>query len=212
MSDFLRLERRAAKDAAEEFLRACESGDVDAFWTAADRVAEAGDGWLSAFRKLISKGRPVSQEIQNAFQQFWIQSKDFPRRIGNDRVLCDAVRILLPPYHGPGLLLYRGTTAGERRRRTYGLSWSDDLISAEDFARRCSADDGIVLETLAPPDAILAAIRYSKPFDASEIEQVKHESPNAAIHEYHHEREYVIDRRHLGPVSVVRRVSQNISQ
>lgn len=213
MSDFLRFERREAKDAANEFLRACESGAVDALETAAHRIADTADGWLFTFRKLVNGGRPVSQQIQGAFQQFWIQSKGLPRRVGNHRVLCDAVRILLPPYHGPGLHLYRGTNAAERRRRTYGLSWSDDLGSAELFARRYSeADDGIVLGTLAPPDAIVAAIRYPKPFDAVEIEQLKRDHPNAVIHEYHHEHEYVVDRRHLNSVRVVRRISQDINR
>jgi len=63
----------------------------------------------------------------------------------------------------------------------------------------------VLLETLAPPAAIICAVDYPEPATQDEIEKLKREHPNADFDEFHEEREYVIDRRHLNAVIVVRR-------
>ena len=65
----------------------------------------------------------------------------------------------------------------------------------------------MLLETVASPDAIICAVDYPQPPTAHEVASVRKEHPNISIDDlqFHEEREYVIDRRLLGTVTVVRR-------
>ncbi|CAN7617477.1 hypothetical protein LJR255_004627 [Pararhizobium sp. LjRoot255] len=86
------------------------------------------------------------------------------------------------------MLLYRGESTFNRRRRCYGLSWSANRSVAEAFAEDTSRlyyDGSVLLETLAPPEAILTKMpkRYG-------------------------EGEYLVDRRYLRAVQVLRRIRQ----
>lgn len=66
----------------------------------------------------------------------------------------------------------------------------------------------VLLETLAPSAGIICAVDYPKPQTQAEIEKLKRGHPNVAVSEFHEEREYVVDRRHLNAVTVVRRYAQ----
>jgi hypothetical protein len=66
----------------------------------------------------------------------------------------------------------------------------------------------VLLETLAPSVGIICAVDYPKPPTQDEIEKLKRGHPNVEINEFHEEREYVVDRRHLDAVTVVRRYAQ----
>jgi hypothetical protein len=111
--------------------------------------------------------------------------------VGDDLLLIRALRVVLPPYRGPTVTLFRGDGARNCRRRTYGLSWTSELAVAEDFANRewrTTEGGSVVLETLAPPDAILCA---------------------PGLHDDRYgENEYLIDRRRLGRVTVLQRFPQ----
>ena len=133
-----------------------------------------------------------------------------PLSVGDHRALCNATSVLLPRYRGPAVRLFRGAGAAERRRRIYGISWSADVEVADRFARERQVMDGgsVVLETVAPTAAIISAVDYPKPFTQEEIERFKREHPDSLIIEFHEEREYVVDRRRLDAVTVVRRYPQ----
>jgi hypothetical protein len=90
------------------------------------------------------------------------------------------------------------------------MSWSADVSIAEWFARERQVHDGgsVLLETLAPPAAIICVVDYPKPFTKQEIARIKREHPHAEMIEFHEEREYVVDRRYLKGVAVVRRYPQ----
>ncbi len=158
-------------------------------------------------RKFVREVRAVSPEIRSAFLDIWIESKMLPLHVGNHRVLSDAMRILLPSYNGPPVRLFRGTGALGRRRRIYGLSWSADAAVAERFAleRRQWPGGSVLLETLAPPEAIICQVNYPPSYTQDEIEDLRRECPDGIIVDYHQEMEYVVDRRHLNGVHVVRR-------
>jgi hypothetical protein len=66
----------------------------------------------------------------------------------------------------------------------------------------------VLLETLAPPAAIICAVDYPEPLTQIEMEKLKREHPNVEINGLHEEREYVVDRRHLNAVIVLRRFAQ----
>jgi hypothetical protein len=126
-------------------------------------------------------------------------------------------RILLPPYDGPAVHLFRGAWAGERRRRSYGLCWTTDKAEAEwhaahkqQWPRGC-----VVLETLAPAAAIICAVQYGEPLTLEKIARQFPGTPASAAQElidnhqdFSHEREHIVDRRHLNAVSVARRNAQ----
>jgi hypothetical protein len=109
----------------------------------------------------------------------------------DDRALLDALRQLLPPYRGNPLTLYRGESAFNRRRRTYGPSWTSSLETARAFAYgvwRTFDGGSVVLKSLVPSDAIIYA---------------------PASHSDHYgEDECLVDRHKLGRVEVIERVSQ----
>jgi hypothetical protein len=99
--------------------------------------------------------------------------------------------LLLPPYKGGPLRLYRGDSADNRRRRTYGLSWTQDREVAYGFANSIWRDfDGgsVVLTTLAAPEAII-----SRP---------------GTRNDKYGEKEYLVDRR-LVKVDLVDHLPEN---
>ena len=211
----LRNQRRAAKDAADCFVRVCQTGKAEAVEGAAQLLDETVSGWTVAIRAVGRRLQSVTPEVQQAFLPVWVQHKMLSLTVGDHRALCDAARILLPRYQGPAVQLFRGAGAGERRRRIYGLSWTPDIAIAERSARERQRWDGgsVLLETLAPPAAIICAVEYPEPFT---VEELKREFPGLsqrtietlAGQGYHDEREYVVDRRRLGAVTVARRYTQ----
>jgi hypothetical protein len=106
--------------------------------------------------------------------------------------LVKALRVLLPAYTGPRLTLYRGDSAWNRRRRSYGLSWTASQAVAEAFAdgplwRSCQGGS-VLLQADVPPEAIICG-------------------PSLLANRYGEE-EYLVDRRHLRSVAVLRRYTE----
>ncbi|WP_192384090.1 hypothetical protein [Mesorhizobium silamurunense] len=102
--------------------------------------------------------------------------------------MAGALRILMPPaYRGEPIRLYRGASARERRSASYGFSWSTDRTTARSFGEHWqrSANGGVLLETIAPAQAILLV---------REVEG------------YYDEGEVVVDPYGLGPVKLVERL------
>jgi hypothetical protein len=183
-------ERRNSRRAGVLFAKACAEGDVHAILAATDWVNETVDGWTYAM-KLVGRLGNVSETTRNVFLSIWIETKFLPLMVGNRPVMAKALRVLMPGgYNGPALRLYRGTSAGERQRRLYGFSWTTRLEIARDkFGEhhRPAPDGAIVLETIAPPQAILL-VREDE--------------------DYYDEGEVVVDPFRLGTVRVIERLSQ----
>jgi hypothetical protein len=126
--------------------------------------------------------------------------------VDDNRALCQALRILTPRYTGPELKLFRGASAGERRRGVYGVSWTSSLAAAQGFAEdyQWHPEGSVILETMAPPAAIITAIEYPPPItEAEKVEMGL--APDTKVVERSDECEYLVDRRHLGRVKVLRR-------
>ena len=86
------------------------------------------------------------------------------------------------------MTLYRGDSAWNRKRRTYGLAWSTKREVAEGFARgtwRTFKGGSVLLSTVAPREAIICCVGNERG-----------------------EAEYLVDRRALKVVSVVERFAQ----
>jgi hypothetical protein len=172
----LKQERRDATEAAKIFARVCESGSEDELRGAASLLYEQIDAWRPAFVK-VAKLPCVTKEVQNAFLSVWIENKMLPLHVGNRRVCADALRVLMPAdYSGSPLTLYRGTAAHERRRRLYGFSWTLDIAIARKFAKHWAqplpaplTSEGVVLKTVARPEAILLVRQPENYFDEGEV-------------------------------------------
>ena len=175
------------------FAAACQSGDIRQFYEAADILENIHGSWTLAFRR-VRQLESVPDSIRHQFQVLW-----FERAPGSDdkHALLDALRVLFIPYHGPAVLLFRGAEArGARARKLYGPSWSTDIEEAGWFARSYQIAPGgsVVLETPAPPDAIISAPGINGIY-----------CEDASGERLYDEREYIVDGRRLERVTVARR-------
>jgi hypothetical protein len=183
----LARERRNNRAGAKALAEACAAGEVEAFFDAVQFLNEITvDGWRLAMMR-IAKLPAVSAEIQAAFLNVWAGSKMLPLRVGDRPVLARALRILMPgDYRGTAFQIYRGASWQERRRRRYGFSWTRHREVARRFADHWEPTfGGVVLETLAQPDAVLLLREDENYYDEGEI---------------------VIDPFRLGKVTVVERL------
>jgi hypothetical protein len=172
-ADAMRRERRDNRAGAKAFATACARGDVEAFWEAVDFLNDwTVDGWRLAMKQL-ARMSAVTAEIQQAFLNLWIESKMLPLRVGDRRVMADALRILMPGnYHGAPMRLFRGAGGREHRHRLYGFSWTAQRQIAERFAQHWGRNPvwgGVVLSTHAPAGAILVVRDDEEYFDESEV-------------------------------------------
>jgi hypothetical protein len=183
-------ERKIVKDAARSFVEALRSTDSDLFYRSLGQLQyNVWDGWLQALRA-AAKMTDVPAKSRTMMLALWVHDGDVLRdSVTNDLLLCDALRNILPPYQGGPVLLFRGESWSNHRRRTYGLSWTDDRVVAESFAnnkRKFFYEGTTVLETLAPPEAIICVPRLC-------IDDLPHDV----------EAEYLVDRRRLRSVKMI---------
>jgi hypothetical protein len=198
MREQKREEWREARKAATVFACVCKEGDADRLYHAACWLNECIDAWRPAMVK-VARLPHVIPEIQAAFLPVWIESKGLSRQVGNRRVLADALRVLFPcDYSGPPLTLYRGTRSCERRRRLYCFSWTTDIDVARKFAEPRFASEGVILQALAPPEAILLVRRP---------EEYQQMTAKGTWEPAFNEGEVVVDPFRLGKVEVVERLT-----
>lgn len=108
-----------------------------------------------AFRKLARLNPSLA--FRRRFLDFWLRYGDSIRGDTNDDLaLLDGLRALLPPYRGKARRVYRAESVRNHRYRTYGISWSE----ANDV-QRMFGDPGVLLECLAPPQAIVCRVPRS---------------------------------------------------
>ena len=123
--------------------------------------------------KKFARLETVPPEIQAAFLDVWIEHKHLPLMIGDRPTTARALRLLLPraDVREP-IRLYRGTSRNERRRRLYGFSWTKDVAIAERFAALYDHEQlsgGVVLQTVAPSEAILLVREREDYYDEDEV-------------------------------------------
>jgi hypothetical protein len=126
---------------------------------AAIRDIESAEIWQSSIMAIVQSGKP-HPEISTRFHSLWTtMGHRIRERVSDDDLLCDALRILLPVYGGPGLKLYRGESVDRWRTQAYGFAWTENIDIARMFARGLNAgygQGGVLLSTDAPTEAIIA--------------------------------------------------------
>ena len=189
-----RLKAEAAQKRAvvQRLVDSCKSSDWKNF---AEAMIEVDARFIHkpAFRALARLDKAPAAAFRRLVRDlFWLRAGDhFRSEVGDDLLLCDALRVLMPPYRGPALQLYRGEIAHNRRCRTYSVAWTASREVADSFAQgimRTCQGGSVVIETVAPPAAIICRIPHSS--------------------DRYSEREYLVDRRHLDGARVVTRYSQ----
>lgn len=177
---------------ALDLVDAVRASDLKRFADALDALDYEDDAFTRAMREVAKLPRP-SAEFQSYCFDLWLRHGDHLRDLTNGaNVLAAGLRVLLPPYTGPTLMIYRGDSWFNRCRRTYGPSWTTSIEVARHFASdtpwRTCVGGSVLLETMAPADAIVCA-------------------PGQIDNRYG-EREIVVEPRRLGKVNVVERFEQ----
>jgi hypothetical protein len=154
-------------------------------------AVEAAALWPTAVLAIHSIPKPAAA-ILDGFHTLWTERGHRIReQLTDDSIVFDALRVLLPSYDGPGLLLYRGESWERHEKQAYGTAWSGRRDIAAMFASGLNAPKeggGVLLSTVATASAIIAGPgRHSK---------------------FLGEEEYVVDRRQLGEVIVLERFPQ----
>jgi hypothetical protein len=183
----LKRERSRQREVIRQFQVGARTGDVG---MARQALVDADlTGCLPGLIRAAGRLGSVPATTRDGFVWVWADLGDSLRAAAaTDLELINALRVLLPPYDGPALRLFRGDGAINRRRRAYGASWTTSPEVAEAFAVNRSVDypDGtVLLETEAPAGAIISATWL--------------------LHNDYGEFEHVVDRRRLQRVRVLKR-------
>lgn len=162
----LALEELHRADVLKRLVASATTGDADAFLGAAAQLTWSG-GWADALRALVPLGT-VPDTIRSAFQNVWDSSvsPEFGLRrtltidlLGQDQLLADGLRLLLPQPVRMPLTLYRLQSLADYRAGRIGAWWDGDRSSALSLWLNTSAacDDGkiVLLQTEAPAEAIV---------------------------------------------------------
>ncbi len=191
----IKAEIDKGKLAVREFIEGAATGDQERMLASIDGIedgcTELGGGWVCAMRS-VSKLRSVPSVTKTCFLNYYVRYGDHLRQECSDLILADALRVLLPMYRGSAKHLYRGESLHNRSRRTYGLSWTASIEVARNHAMkgiaRTAKGGSVVLETLAPKEAIICKVPRTQ--------------------DRYHEEEYIVDRRYLMAVKVTERFSE----
>lgn len=162
------------------------TGDWESFNASTGELTLTG-AWPRALRKLIRVGG-VHPTIRNSFAETWVCWGDVLRdEINDDLLLLSSLQLLLPSSAGSGVIVYRGDSAFNRQRRTYGMAWTSSLEVARDYAILWTAHEGgsVLVKAFAPPEAII----YAPALEGN----------------IYGEDEYIVDRRRLRDARVIER-------
>ena len=173
-------------DSITDFVEVILSGRVDAInyclYEARQRKT-----LLLLFQEICAVPSPPLQ-ARIAFHRAWTTQGLWIRdNFASDAPLLDVLVKMLPGYSGPPMELFRGERGSNHAAGTYGPSWTAKRSVAEMFAKgvnRCPQTGGVLLRTIAPTAAILAAPTNAHPKSIEESE-------------------YVVDRRALERVVVL---------
>lgn len=98
-------------------------------------------------------------ETVEAFDTYWIEAGHHIRsQIGNDSVLMQLLRHLLPTYNGQAIELFRGENKTRWEQKAVGLAWTSNRETARMFGSGLNAvrSGGILLRAWFEPEAIVA--------------------------------------------------------
>jgi hypothetical protein len=113
-----RREYRRERKRIDLLMQSYWAGDVCDF---RDNMTADEFPWQLAFKE-FAKLTAVPRKMQSEFQFAWCDTKGHLLRARSHTILCAALHAMMPPYTGPALRLFRGTTLREHERHEYGLA------------------------------------------------------------------------------------------
>jgi hypothetical protein len=126
-----RRQRRSDRKAAMTFVEACKAGDAERVYDLAEHLGEETlSGWSIAIGKIANERPDLSPHVREALLAYWAQHRGSSMGLDH-KALRIALRVMMPPYSGSAMRVYRGASANERRRRIYGFSWTSDISIAQ---------------------------------------------------------------------------------
>lgn len=114
--------------------------------------------WSQFIRELITRG-PMDRKLADRFHTQWHVCHHYIRSlVSDDELVMDMLWTWLPRYQGPDLVLYRGENIDRLELGSIGTAWSTQEDKARMFASGLNAvgRGGVILETIAPAEAIIA--------------------------------------------------------
>jgi hypothetical protein len=189
--DFWTEHTRRQQEAVRGFIAAFRSADMERLLDAFRAMGHSLP-WAKLMRA-VAKSPVPPERFRQFFLDHWRHNGEHIRQeVGDDLLLADALRVMLPSYTGPAITLYRGDGFRNRKYRTYGLSWSRDVEIARGFAEdwfwRTTLGGSVLLEATAPADAIICEVSNAD--------------------DSYGEHEIIVDRRRLRTVKVIKRFTQ----
>ena len=133
------------------------------------------------------------------------QTKMLGLRVDDNRILCHALQFLMPGFKAKRCGCFAGPARASGDGRPMA-SYGHRAFRRPRNLRKVPRLPGgsVVLETVARPEAIISIVEYPPPMTEAEKAELP---PGVTVVEYHEEREYLVERRLLGPVEVLRRYS-----
>lgn len=191
LTELLNERRRQERESVVAFVAAVGNANMAEVSRAVIGLDLRGT-WRPAFRSIARLQLNPGLRFRRKALAWWIKHGDSIRcEVNDDCLLIAGLRVLLPPYTGPAVTLYRGDSLYNRHHRTYGLSWSARRAVAESFARgiwRTFTGGSVLVQTSAPATAIVCRVGRAS--------------------DNHQEAEYIVDRRRLEGVKAIARYPQ----
>jgi hypothetical protein len=131
--------RRYERGVIRDFVEGARAGNGGRVWRAICEVNEGRftyGGWRAVMRAIAKVDDLPDWFRENFLRGLWLTYGDHIRQeTSDDLVLIGGLRALLPRYAGPAKVVFRGEGAGNRRRRTYGCSWTESIEVARAYDR-----------------------------------------------------------------------------
>lgn len=114
--------------------------------------------WRSVVRDLLATSQ-CDQDTLTAFAEAWIEAGAHIReQVGDDSLLVRLLRMMLPPYRGGSIRLFRGENIDRFAASSIGLAWTPMRGTAEMFGRGHNAVEsgGVLLSAVFPPASVIS--------------------------------------------------------
>ena len=143
----------------QQFVTSIAAGDPRSAFEALAPLMEDGEGLRHALREVVAAGIDSTDEVRAAFLHVWVMREGIRDDVGDDDLLLDALRLLLPKYDGPDKRLYRGDTKLAHESGAHGWAWSSSPKVALSFAEAAQAhpEGAVLLAVDAPVKSIFCA-------------------------------------------------------
>lgn len=122
-----------------------------------ERTTDLGN-WKAVASRIVARKR-IRQTFRLKFQIYWTMAGHHIRaQIGDDRILVTLLKVVLPKYDGPDMVLFRGENADRLTINRVGMCWSASEGIARMFGRGLNAmhSGGVLLKCQVPAEAIIA--------------------------------------------------------